>query len=188
MYPIEIPDFASKTTREAAEAHNSNVGTLEASKAKVEREAAELAKADFLTADVDRLDSQARKLRQQRWANTKTEISLNQARLPLISSLRADRKAAQDQAAQTLESARAEVVNGLRALGFAALLATTDTIVKMQVAQLLDCAAGPSAALARLQEVRDWALNLTQAEAEAKGQIIKLSNTLKADVSQAVRV
>ena len=186
MYPIEIPDFASQTTRERCEAHNSAVAELEDSQASAAREAADLAAADVMTANVEELDTRARKLRQRKWANVKKQIALYQARLPVCEALLADRREAHQSAVEVLERARAEVLTGLRAVGLSAWLGCVDPIVRMQAAQLVDCAAGPDAALHRLAEIRDWSTNLSEVTNEARREIARLTETLKADVREAV--
>ena len=180
MFPLQEFDFAGATTRDRVLAHNNAVAALEAEQLAVERQAAELASLDPMTADPDETEATGSKLRRQRHANAKQQITLLQERLLIVAALQHDRQQAHQQAAEALGRAQAEVLAGLRVLGFGPWLDCPDQVVRMQAAELVRHATGPAAAICRLEAVRDDGTSLAELHGGTQREIRQLTEQLRA--------
>jgi hypothetical protein len=185
MFQIDERDYASATTRQRIEEHNAAVDQLGIDQAAAKRAAEDLAVLDVMTSDPEQTETATRKLRIQRHANVKTAIALLQDRLPIIEALREDWQRAKQDAESSLQRARGEVIEGLRALGFAPWLDCGDLVAQQQAATLIDFASGPAALLQRLESLRDDHKSLMELTTETNQEIRTLTENLRKTVREA---
>ena len=175
MFDLFEPDFSSPKTRKLISSHNAAVCELENIRAETEREAAALAAADPFSIDPEALETRSAKIRRGRHDATKKEISLLQERIELCGLLQAERTAAYQAASEALTRVRMETRAGLAQLGFGDWLTCPDAIVQGEISRILDFASPCKAAIARVQEVRDFGMSLSQESGDSKWRLDSLT-------------
>ncbi len=186
MFPLFDPEYASPATKERIAEHNEALAQIEVAMAEAERIAERLEQADPMLVDPGELETKVRAGRNRQHQNRKARIGLLQSRLPILQGLEQDRAAAEQDAELALAAARKKTEEALRALGYGAMLADTDPVTRLQVAQLVDFAQPVAAAVGRYQGLREARAGIVEERIRATREIKSLTEKIKEALEAAV--
>ena len=187
LHPLfDVSEYASSAKVKEVDEHNDACTSLMMLVQGIENDISALETADLFATDLSDLTGRMNVLRGRRQTAAQAEITLLQQRLTLLQQLQQERAAAHEAAIATLQQARSVVKDGLLKLGFNAWLSQPDSIVQSEIARIIDFAAGPDVALARLETIRDASVSLSTEYSSTRQQLADLTDAARKRVREAL--